>query len=130
METIEAMRGVEKIQDKLRELTPVSDSQRLLRSQAMQIAADLAQARWIVIEQTQLTLPTAFFVVLLAWLAMLFACFGLLSPCNATVIAVLVVCALSVSGAVFLITDMNTPFTGMIKVSSAPLRKALDYLGK
>ncbi len=130
LETVEAMRGVERIQDKLRELTPGSSSQRQLQAQALQIVADLAQSRWVVIEQTQLTLPTTFLVVLLAWLSMLFACFGLLSPANATVIAVLFICALSVSGAIFLISDMNTPFTGIIKVSGAPLQKALDYLGK
>jgi len=56
---------VETIQDKLRELTPGSDFQRQLQSQALQIVADLAQSRWIIIEQTQLTLPTAFLVVLL-----------------------------------------------------------------
>jgi len=61
---------------------------------------------------------------------MLFACFGLLSPGNATVIAVLFICVLSVSGAIFLIDEMNTPFIGIIKVSSAPLNKALDNLGK
>ena len=130
LETIEAARGVEIIQDKLRELTPSSDSQRQLQSQALQIAADLAQSRWIIIEETQLTLPTVFLVVLLTWLTMLFACFGLLSPGNATVIAVLFICALSVSGAIFLIDEMNTPFKGFIKVSSAPLYKALDNLGK
>ncbi len=130
LETIEAMRGVERIQDKVRALTPGSRSQHELQAQALQIVADLAQSRWVVIEQTQLTLPTAFLVVLLAWLAMLFACFGLLSPTNSTVLAVLFICALSVSGAIFLITDMNTPFSGMIRVSGAPLHKALDYLGK
>ena len=130
LETPEAMRGVETIQDKLRELAPKSDSQRQLQSRALQIAADVEQSRWIVIEQTQLTLPTAFLVVLILWLTMLFACFGLLSPGNATVIAVLFICALSVSAAIFLINEMNSPITGIIKVSSAPLHKALDNLGK
>ncbi len=130
LESPEAMRGVELIQDKLRSLKPANSSQRQLRLQAVQIAADLAQSRWIVIEQTQLTLPPAFLVVLIIWLTMLFACFGLLSPCNATVIVVLLMCALSVSAAIFLIDEMNTPVTGIIKVSSAPLYKALDHLGR
>jgi hypothetical protein len=37
---------------------------------------------------------------------------------------------LSVSGALFLILEMNSPLDGMIKISSAPLHKALEHLGK
>jgi hypothetical protein len=40
------------------------------------------------------------------------------------VIAVLLISALSVSGAIFLILEMNHPLDGRIKVSGAPLHKA------
>ncbi len=130
LETPEASKGLETIQEKIRALTPGNSSQRQLQSQALQIVSDLAQSRWVVIEQTQLTIPPAFLVILIIWLSMLFACFGLLSPVNATVVVVLLMCALSVSTAIFLINEMNTPVTGMIKVSSAPLRNALEHLGK
>lgn len=56
--------------------------------------------------------------------------FGLLAPNNATVIAVLLICALSVSGALFLINEMNHPIEGIIKISNAPLVKAMDHLAK
>jgi hypothetical protein len=82
------------------------------------------------IVQTQRALPTVLLFVLLLWLIMLFAGFGLLSRGKATVITVLFVCALSVSGAIFLILDMNTPFAGVLKVSSTPLHRALDLLGR
>jgi hypothetical protein len=130
VDNAEVASGIERIQDKLRELSPRNDSQRLLQTQALQMAADVAQARWLLIEQTQSPLPKTFLIVLIFWLTMLFVSFGMLAPRNATVIAVLLVCALSVSGAIFLILEMNTPLTGMIKVSSAPLHKALDHLGK
>jgi hypothetical protein len=42
----------------------------------------------------------------------------------------LFISALSVSGAMFLILEMYQPLDGMIKVSSAPLRKALELLGR
>ena len=130
VDNVEVAAGIERIQDKLRELTPRNDSQRLLQAQAIKIVAELVQARWLLIEQTQGSLPKTFLIVLLFWLTMLFVSFGMLAPRNATVIAVLLVCALSVSGAIFLILEMNSPLTGMIKVSSAPLRNALDHLGK
>ena len=69
-----------------------------------------------------------FLVMLLFWLTMLHMSFGLFAPRNATVILVLLVCALSVSGAIFLILEMNHPMTGFIKVSSAPMIKALEHL--
>ena len=69
-------------------------------------------------------------MVLVFWLAALFASFGLFAPREATVIAVLCVSALSVSAAILLILDMNQPFQGLMKVSSAPLRYALAHLGQ
>ncbi len=130
MKTIETTSSIERIQDRLRGLSPHSDTQRQLKAQALQIAADLAQTRWILIVQTEQALPPVFFVVLLFWLTVLFGCVGLLARGNATIIAVLLVCALSVSGAIFLIFEMSTPLTGIIKVSSAPLLKALGNLGR
>ena len=128
--TVEASRNLEEIQAKLRGLSPRNESQRQLQSQALQLAAQSAQSRWVLIEQTQQPLPTAFLVILLFWLTILFAGFGLLSPVNTTILVVLFVCALSVSGAIFLILEMDTPFTGIVKVSSATLQKALDNLGR
>jgi hypothetical protein len=68
--------------------------------------------------------------VLVFWLAIVFASFGLFAPANPTVIATLFLCALSVSGAIFLILEMYTPFQGWIQISSAPLRNALAQLGQ
>jgi hypothetical protein len=121
---------IEMLQSKLRELTPATDAQRQFLSQAQQIVGDLVQSRWLAIEQAQGTLPMTFLVVLLFWLSMLHLSFGLFAPRNATVITVLLISALSVSAAIFIILEMNRPLQGMIKVSSAPLRKALEHLGQ
>jgi hypothetical protein len=45
------------------------------------------------------------------------------------VITVLLISALSVSGAIFIVLDMTHPLQGVIKVSSTPMRKALEHLG-
>jgi hypothetical protein len=130
MTTFERANGMELVQAKLRELTPATDAQRQLLAQAQQIGGELLQFRWLLIEQTQNALPVPFLVMLLFWLTMLHMSFGLFAPRNATVIIVLFVCALSVSGAVFLILEMNHPLSGFIKVSSAPMLKALEHLGQ
>jgi hypothetical protein len=75
-------------------------------------------------------LPWAFLTILVFWLAVLFATFGLLAPGNATIVLTLLVCSLSVAGAVFLIVDMAHPYSGIIYVSDAPLRGVLNQLGR
>lgn len=122
--------GIEPVQDKMLGLSPQSDSQRLLQSQALQVSTELAHAHWQLLEETQSPLPTAFLVVLVSWLAILFLNFGLLAPRNATVIGVLLVTALSASGAIFLILEMSHPLQGIIRISNAPLHKALLILGR
>ena len=130
MTAFERANAMEMIQAKLRALTPATDTQRQLLSQAEEISNDMLQARWLLIEQAQSALPAPFLVVLLFWLTMLFLSFGLFAPRNATVIIVLLIGAMSVSGAIFIILEMNHPLRGMIKVSSAPMRKALEHLGQ
>lgn len=130
LRSLEATVPMENIQEKLRSLSPQNDSQRMLRSQALNISNELLQFRWLVVEEAQIPLPSSFFVVLLFWLTVLFASISLLAPRNATIFVVVLVCALSVSGAMFLIYEMNRPLTGLVKVSSAPMMKVLEHLGK
>ena len=121
---------MEVLQAKIRGLTPATDLQRQLRSEAEKLSGELLETRWLLIAQSQRSLPMTFVVVLLFWLTMLHISFGLLAARNATVITVLLISALSVSGAMFIILEMDHPLNGMIKVSSAPLRKALEHLGQ
>jgi hypothetical protein len=116
--------------DSVRSLTPTNDAQRSTQAQALQIGAELAKTRWLLSQSNDDSIPTPFLVVLVGWLSILFISFGLFSPRNATVLAVLFVCAMSVSGAVLLIVDLDKPFGGVIQISDAPLRSALAQLGK
>ena len=127
---MEVATGMANVYSKIRELSPQNDSQKYLQSQALQIAADMMQSRWMLIEQSQTRLPMIFLVVLTFWLTVLFVQFGLLSPRNRTAKSTLLICALSVSGAIYLILELNNPLEGTIKVSSAPLLKALSLIGK
>jgi hypothetical protein len=131
VDTSEATPAVEGIEDAIRALSPQSDAQRELRSRALQVAGDVLQTRWLMFgQQAGAAIQTPLLVVLVFWLAALFASFGLFAPRNATVITVLCVSALSVSGAILLILEMNQPFQGLVKVSGAPLRYALAHLGQ
>lgn len=122
--------SMELVANQLRELVPQNDSQRTALSEAMQICRDLLQTRWLVIEQSQISLPIVFIIVQTFWLTILFGTIGLFAPANKTVIAALIVCAMSVGGAMFLIEEMNKPLSGIVKVSSVPLVKAIEHMGK
>ncbi len=126
----ERTNGLEAVQMTLLKVMPTTDAQRQLFAAAQQICGDLRQTRWLLVEQTQSPIPIPFLVVLLFWLTVLHVSFGMLAPRNATVVAVLLICALSVSGAIFMILEMSHPLDGIIKVSSAPMRKALEHLGQ
>ncbi len=127
MESVDAAKT---FQVKLRELTPKNDLQKSLLTQVSQITTDVLQTRLLLMEQQQNDLPSSFLVLLIFWLTGLFISFGLFAPRNGTVLAVLLICALSVSSAIFLVLEMNRPLDGFIKVSSAPLRKAVELIGK
>jgi hypothetical protein len=115
--------------ERIRGLEPQTEAQRALQAEAQQLTNEILLTRWTQIEQAQVVLPTAFLEILLFWLTMLYASFGLIAPRNATVVAVLFVGALSLATAVFLILEMNNPMGGYIKVSSGPMRKALEHVG-
>jgi hypothetical protein len=121
---------VEALYDKIEALTPQSDLQRSMQSQAMTLAADVGRTRLLLFEHLGASIPVPFLVVLVFWLCIIFASFGLFAPRNATVITVLCVCALSVSGAIFLILELDRSFEGLLQVSDAPLRAALAQLGR
>jgi len=126
----ERANGMEMVQDKLREVAPQNDAQRQALAQAQQIAGDLSQTRWLLIEQAQNQLPLPLLMILVFWLVLLFASFGLFAPRNVMALVVLSVGACAISAAIFLVLEMNQPLDGFIKVSNAPMRNALQHLGE
>jgi hypothetical protein len=122
--------GGEILYDKIQALSPQNDVQRTLQAQASSMAIDLGKLRWLMFEQGSTSVSLPLLAVLVFWLAIVFTSFGLFAPPNVTVIATLFLCALSVSGAIFLILAMYTPFQGLMQISSAPLRSALAHLGQ
>ena len=118
----------EALYDALQGLEPQNDTQRSLKSQAQALAFDLGQMRWLMFEQTGTSISPLLLVIVVFWLAILFFSFGLFGPSNSTAIAALLVGALSVSCAIFLILELDQPFGGLIRISSQPLRNVLSHL--
>jgi hypothetical protein len=120
----------EGVYEKIQELAPQNDAQRTFQAQALKTAMDIGQARWLLFAQKGSSIPTPFLVVMVAWLTLILASFGMFAPPNTTVIITLLVCALAVSSAIFLILELDRPFDGMLRISSAPVRNALAQLGR
>ena len=116
--------------DTVARLTPNSDAQRSAQARALQLMTTMGTTIRLLHQQAGGSLSWPFFVVLVFWLVVLFAGFGLYARRNATVIAALFVGALTVAGAIFLILEMNRPYSGLMEISRAPVRDALAPVGR
>jgi hypothetical protein len=110
----------------IRALVPQSEAQRELRSQALRLIQEWSANRSLLLLHQHSSVSTPLLVVVVAWFALIFLAFGLFSPRNGTVVATLFLCALAVSGALFLILEMDRPLDGMIRISDGATRNALS----
>jgi len=117
--------------EKIQGLSPKNDAQRSIQSQALSLVVDAGKTRLLMQEQQAtgaVSLPLL--VVLVLWLSIIFISFGLYAPFNATAVSSLFLAALSVSCAIFLISEMYSPYVGLVQISDAPMRAVLATLGR
>jgi hypothetical protein len=115
---------------KILELSPKDENQRSLKAQALSVAFQLGETRWLFFGQNAVPVPSLLLAMLIGWLILLFLSFGAFAPRNLTVQIGLLVAALAVSGAIFLIVEMYRPHGGVIRISDAPFRAALSQLSQ
>jgi hypothetical protein len=120
--------AVEDIESQILKLSPQTDEQRRFKDNALKLSEEVLRTRWSVLA-TSSNIPKPFLTVVVLWLSVTFASFGLYAPRNATVVAALFVAAASVAAAVFILVELDSPFEGLIKVSGEPFRFALENLG-
>jgi hypothetical protein len=112
-------------ENELERLSPKDDIQRSLQSRAIQTFTEGAQTRLQLFAQAGGSIPTPFLIILVFWLSAIFVSFTLFARTNLVVMASLFVCALSFSCAIFLVLELDSPFTGLMRIPSATLRGAL-----
>jgi hypothetical protein len=110
----------------VRGLMPTSSYQTSQMAACVAQYGDLLNARWKVIEGARPSFTPAFYWVLVIWLSILFGSFGLTARPNAMVATMTILCALSITIAVFVILDMDEPYGGLFGVPSTAMRNALD----
>jgi len=116
--------------ESIQKISPRTDVERAARTQALQTTIELGQMYWLLFQQAGSSISTPLLIVVVFWLAIIFISFGLFTPHNATAIAALMASALSVCVAIFLLLELDHPFSGLIGISSEPMRNALEQLGR
>jgi hypothetical protein len=124
----EASAAEEQVFSDIQKLSPHNDVQRSLQSRALQISNDIAQARFMLFTETESLIPIPFLAILAFWLVIVFASYSLFSPLNGTLFTCLAVFAFSAASAIFLVLELSRPFTGLMMLSSVPLRNALGAI--
>ncbi len=114
--------------DEILKLSPRSDAQRSLQARAINTVNTVAQTRLLLFAGAGAAIPMPFLVVVIFWLAIIFASFSLFAETNATTVVALCTFALSASAAIFPILEPSQPFAGLMAISGGPLRNALAAL--
>ena len=106
-----------------------SDEQKVaLWNDARELYRQVVRQRWVLIDASGGTIPTPLIIMVVLWLAIIFASFGYGAPRNTIVTASCFLAALLISAALYLILDMDTPNSSMVRASNAPFQRALAQL--
>jgi hypothetical protein len=118
----------EQIYNAIETLSPVNDAQRSLKPRIVQASNDIARTRLLIFADGDKPILTPFLLILIVWLTVIFTSFGLFVEPGAVAWAALLVFALSVSSALFLVADLSQPFAGLMQISKDQLRHTLTPL--
>jgi hypothetical protein len=119
---------LESVQDALLVLKPNDEHQKYLGTLCVTLSSTLIQARWSLEQRMGHSIPVPFLVLLIFWLALVFASVGLFAPTNFTTIVTLLLCSLAVAGGIVLIEELDNPLSGLIRLPSESMRKALTEI--
>ena len=114
----------------LRDLHPTDPMHNRLALTILNQFEQLMRMRWSVIEEAHASISIPFYIVLAFWLVIVFASFGMSAPRNLLSYITILLGALSIASVIFVILDLDTPFSGLFMVSSQPMRDALAQLSR
>jgi hypothetical protein len=121
-------RVLQDFEDSLLALKPGNARDQWWLGQALVLAGKIGDARWLLTQRLGQGTPRAFLVLVVFWLTLLFASFGLFAPPNLTSAVTLTLCALAVAGAVGMILELEQGFGGLVHISPRPMHQAVEAL--
>ena len=111
-------------------LVPADETQRWLQPHILDVSNKIVQEHYALVKQRLDGIPAALMVLMLLWLVLLFASFGLFAPWHLTSFIVLLLSSGAASGAVLLILELETPSRGLVNLSPGPLQHAIEVMDK
>ena len=121
-------RALDAVGTALDDIHPADLFHQSLLSDAHNHYRDVVHLRWVMVEQSEGSLPMPILAMLLAWLTLLFLSHGYRAPQNAVVVSMLLVSAVLIAASVYLVLDMELPFKGPIQTTDQPIRRALNEM--
>lgn len=115
--------------DQIEALPETMPRQQTLKAQAVNLAMQLGQVRWLMFVQNVTSISMPLLVLLIFWFSISFVGLGLFGAPNSTTMVALLLASLAVSGAILVILGLSSPFEGIVRLPDTPLREALANLG-
>jgi hypothetical protein len=112
----------------IQQLTPRDEMQRNLKAQATTLALDLGQLRTLLVAESISSISKPLLIVVVCWLVVIFASFSVIAPRNSTATTALMISALATAAAIFLILELDRPFSGVLRISNEPMLNVLSQL--
>ena len=109
-------------------LTPANDAQHGLKLRVELAGAEIARTRLLMFSDGEPAILAPFLLILIFWLAVVFASYSLFVEPGSIVVVALLVFALSISSALFLVADLSQPFVGLMQLPKEQLRQTLGPL--
>src|SRR5262249_34073776 len=114
----------------IQRLTPRDEMQRNLKAQATTLAVDLGQLRTLLVAESISSISKPLLLVVSFWLVVIFLSFSVIAPHNATSTLALIVSAVAAATAIFLILELDRPFSGLLRIPNEPMINVLTQLVK
>lgn len=114
----------------IQQLTPHDEMQRNLKAQATTLALDLGQIRTLLVAESISSISKPLLIVVAFWLVVIFVSFSLIAPHNSTATFALMVSAVAATTAIFLVLELDRPFSGLLRIPNEPLLNVLSQLEK
>ena len=126
--SIDLLALLDQVRAKLRNLEPQSAAQKIAHARMMALTDTLMLSGSKLIETDDAAIPVPLFGIVDAWLAVIFLGFGVFAPPNRVTVLALGTAGAAVSMAVFLVVEMNSPFSGFITIPRQMMEQVLDQI--
>jgi hypothetical protein len=114
----------------IRNLNPNDPIHRRLASECNRRVDVASHTRLQLIEHVHRSITPPFYLMLIFWLVVIYAGFGVMAPHNVLAYTTLTVGALSIASAMFVLLELDTPFSGLFTVPSQPMHDALMRISR